>query len=357
MNYYFSLKPPSFIFLFLNNTRKLGYFITCVGLLLMGSSYSYGNETKPTTDNAATSNTSKNTNDVLNEQRYTGSLLSPSGAVTQAGLLAIEPYFQSTISRGAYLSDGSVKNNKHRTDSADSFLLIKYGITNKLTLQLTPQVNYYWNGKTTSSSIHFSDLPVDLQYRWIDQIDSRYQPSLSTFLGVSFPTGDYDQLGRSLDANGSGQYTLRFGLQSQAAYEVFHRALRFRWWGVARKPLASRNVKGISNFGTSDGYEGNVRSGLFGNYGFSAEYGLTKEWVLAFDFQYDWAKGTRIKGSYPNSPFMRNVTGASHDIQLAPAVEYNFTPNVGVIAGASVTVDGHNTNDFVQPQMAVNIVF
>lgn len=356
MQSYFSLKPFSSVLLF-RNIQKISYFIAFFSPILFYSSSSFGNETKPITDNSATSDTSHSGSNVLSDQRYTGSLLSPSGAVTKAGTLAIEPYFQSTISRGAYLSDGSVKNNKHRTDSADSFMLIKYGITNNLSLQVTPQVNYYWNGKTTSSSVHFSDLPVDLQYRWIDQVDSRMQPSLSTFLGMSFPTGDYDQLGRSLDGTGSGQYTLRFGLQSQAAYEIFHHALRFRWWGVGRKPLASRNIQGISNFGTGKDYEGNVRSGLFGNYGFSAEYGITKAWVLAFDFQYDWAKGTRIKGSYPNSRYMRNVTGASHDIQLAPAVEYNFTPNMGVIAGAAVTVDGHNTNDFVQPQFAVNIVF
>lgn len=298
-----------------------------------------------------------NTSNVLDEQRYTGSLLSPSGAITKAGVLALEPYFQSTISRGAYQANGSVKNSKHRTDSADSFLLIKYSITDHLTVQTSPQVNYAWNGKTTSSSVHFADLPVEFQYRWIDQVNSRYQPSFATFLGINFPTADYDHLQRALDANGSGQYTLRFGLHSQAAYEVFHRALRFRWWGVGRKPIGSRNIKGISNYGTDSGFAGSVRGGLFGNAGFAFEYGLTKAWVLAFDFQYDWANGTHIKGNYNYKRFVHNTTGASHDFQIAPGIEYNFTPAVGFIAGAAITVDGHNTNDFIQPQCAVNIVF
>jgi len=51
-------------------------------------------------------------------------------------------------------------------------------------------------------------------------------------------------------------------------------------------------------------------------------------------------------------PFRKN-----HDFQIAPGIEYNFTPAVGLIAGAALTVDGHNTNDFIQPQCAVNIVF
>lgn len=351
------LKNPVSIYSFPRHNHKLKYLFITMGLMLGLPSHGYSKESTVISDTTITSNTTESVNPVLNEQRYTGSLLSPSGAITQAGILALEPYFQSTISRGAYLANGKIKNSKHRTDSTNSFLLIKYGVTNRFTFQMTPQVNYYWNGKTTSSSIHFSDLPVDLQYRWIDQVDTRYQPSLTTFLGMSFPTGDYDRLNRGLDANGSGMYTVRFGLQSQMAYEVLNRALRIRLWGVGRKAIGSRNIKGISNYGTGEGYIGNVRSGLFGNTGFSLEYGLDKAWVLAFDFQYDWAQGTRIKGREFNSPFVKNTTGASHDLQVAPAIEYNPTPSIGIIAGAALTVDGHNTNAFVQPQFAVNLIF
>ncbi|AYN87139.1 hypothetical protein H3T59_02215 [Commensalibacter sp. M0357] len=347
--------PVSQFLLFCNNT-KINFSLICISVIFT-SHYTYAsNASKSDINNSSINNISDSVN-VLDEQRYTGSLLSPSGAITKAGILALEPYLQSTISRGAYQSDGSVKNSKHRTDSADSFLLIKYAITDNLTIQATPQVNYAWNGKTTSSSVHISDLPVEFQYRWIDQDNAHYRPSFTTFLGMNFPTGNFDQLNRSLDAFGSGQYTLRFGLHSQAAYKIFHRAIRFRWWGVGRKPIGHRNIKGISNYGTDQGFAGTVRGGLFGNAGFSFEFGITKAWVLAFDFQYDWAQGTHIKGNYNHQRYLRHITGASHDFQIAPGIEYNFTPAVGLIAGAALTVDGHNTNDFIQPQCAVNIVF
>ncbi len=351
----FTQTPVSLFLLFFNNFKIniLLFYIT----LLFTTQYSYGSSIAKSSTIPKPIEEAPSQTKVLDEQRYTGSILSPSGAITKAGVLALEPYFQSTISRGAYQANGSVKNSKHRTDSADSFLLIKYGITDNLTIQATPQVNYAWNGKTTSSSVHFSDLPVEFQYRWIDQDNLHYRPSFTTFLGMNFPTADFDQLDRALDANGSGQYALRFGIHAQAAYEVFHRALRFRWWGVGRKPLGHRTVKGISYYGTDSSFEGTVRGGLFGNAGFAFEYGLTKEWVLAFDFQYDWAQGTHIKGNDKHMGYLQHITGASHDFQVAPGIEYNFTPAVGFIAGAAITVDGHNTNDFVQPQCAVNIVF
>lgn len=296
---------------------------------------------------------------ILKNQRYTGSLLSPSGALVKAGTLIVEPYLQNTISRGAYQANGKNKNSKHRTDNSLNYTLLKYAVTNHLSVQILPQIRYTWNGHTTASSIHFTDLPFELQYRWINQDDAQYRPSLTTMLGMIFPTGNYNNLNRRLDGVGTGNYTLRFGLQSQAAYVVFQRALRVRVWGVGRQPLNSVNLRNISSYGTTNNYRGNAKAKLFGNTGFSLEYGLDKRWLLSFDFVYDWAKGTRMKGSYLNKKksYRRYVTGASHDLQIAPAIEYNPTPRIGVIAGAALTVDGHNTNNFVQPQMAVNFVF
>ncbi|CAI3928123.1 unnamed protein product [Commensalibacter communis] len=300
---------------------------------------------------------SQQTTNTLNEQRYTGSLLSPSGAMTTAGLWAIEPYAQITISRGRYLSNGNVQNSKNRTDNFINFTLVKYAVTNHFSVQSTPQIRYAWNGRTTASSLHFADLPVELQYRLIDQNNPRYIPSLTTILGMTFPTGNYSNLGRSLDGAGNGTYTVRFGLQSQAAYKIFNRALRIRVWGVGRQPLNSVNIKNISNYGTSLGYQGNARPGLFGNTGFSVEYGFNKEWLFSFDFVYDWARGTRIRGTDKNAVYNRNITGASHDIQIAPAIEYNWTPKIGAIVGTALTINGHNTNDFIQPQFAIMMLF
>ncbi|CAK7193398.1 hypothetical protein COMNV_01613 [Commensalibacter sp. Nvir] len=337
---------------------KRALTVSCLsfGLMYAWMSYGFANATTPVNNNTNDVNPNSTVN-VLADQLYVGSLLSPSGAVTKAGDLMVESYFQTAISRGDYLPDGRVRSNKYRTNTADSFFLVKYGFTDKLSIQLTPQINYYWNGQTTASSVHFADFPVELQYRLIDQIDSIYQPSLNAYLGMNFPTGDFNDLGRDLDATGQGVYSLRFGLMSQAAYNVFGKALRIRAWGVARQPLGSTNLKNITSYGTGEGYDGNARLGMFGNTGFSLEYGLSRKWLLAFDFQYDWARGTRMRGAYYGKNTQRSVNGASHDIQIAPAVEYNFNPMIGLIVGTALTVDGHNTNDFVQPQFAVNFNF
>jgi hypothetical protein len=42
---------------------------------------------------------------------------------------------------------------------------------------------------------------------------------------------------------------------------------------------------------------------------------------------------------------------------LAPALEYNWSENAGVIAGVAFTVAGRNTSATVMPVMAVNWIF
>ncbi len=41
---------------------------------------------------------------------------------------------------------------------------------------------------------------------------------------------------------------------------------------------------------------------------------------------------------------------------LAPAIEYNFRPNLGVLLGTRVIAGGHNTSITVTPALAINYV-
>jgi hypothetical protein len=49
-------------------------------------------------------------------------------------------------------------------------------------------------------------------------------------------------------------------------------------------------------------------------------------------------------------------SGSSQAFGLAPAIEYNFTSKVGVIAGMRVFPAGKNTSNSITPAIAINIV-
>lgn len=299
----------------------------------------------------------------LDNQWYTGSLLSPSGAANQAGGLFIEPYFVYNQPLGSYNSAGNLTPLHPRAKTFTNYTLFKYAITDNLSVQTLPTFSYTWIKGARNGGMQFNDLPLEFQYRIIDEDHTQNyapltRPSFSVFLGMIAPTGNYNNLSRATEGVGSGVWTMRFGLQSQSSWQMpDDRPLRLRLWAVGRQPLNSVNIHGITSYGTNTGYRGNVYPGLYGNSGFSMEYGITQEWTLAFDGVFNWSRGNRITGAYDDAPIQRRITAASHSLQIAPAVEYNWSPNYGIIAGAAIVVDGHNTNKTVQPQIAINSAF
>jgi hypothetical protein len=49
-------------------------------------------------------------------------------------------------------------------------------------------------------------------------------------------------------------------------------------------------------------------------------------------------------------------SGASSSLGLAPAIEYNFSAQIGVIFGAKLFAAGRNTGDAIIPVTAINVV-
>jgi hypothetical protein len=85
--------------------------------------------------------------------------------------------------------------------------------------------------------------------------------------------------------------------------------------------------------------------------------------VLALDAAYRHNWNTRVAGynataqsggKNPGGVLMN--TGSSEVFAFAPAVEYNWKSNLGVILGTRVIPASHNTNATVTPVVAINFV-
>jgi hypothetical protein len=78
--------------------------------------------------------------------------------------------------------------------------------------------------------------------------------------------------------------------------------------------------------------------------------------VLALDAIYQRNENTAVIGTQ-NSQDLRFDNGSSWTFAIAPAVEYNLSPNLGLILGARVVTPGHNASSRVAPVMAINFVY
>jgi hypothetical protein len=78
---------------------------------------------------------------------------------------------------------------------------------------------------------------------------------------------------------------------------------------------------------------------------------------------YGLADHTRVTGynildpnSVRNPPSIRLDSGSSDGFGFAPAIEYSWKPNLGVLLGARVIPPSHNTTASITPVVAINFV-
>jgi hypothetical protein len=291
----------------------------------------------------------------VQDQWFTGSLEAPSPALPKAGILAVEPYAIYTNNTGAY-GDGwrhyAVQND---VDSVESLTVLKYALTGRLSVEALPSFAHAWDGQSAFSGL--GDLPTELEYRFNDENNKTGAPSVTAALGLSFPTGQYERLRTPLDGLGSGAYTLKEGLLFQSLFATQNNhPVRVRVYGAAFEALQNVSLQDISVYGTGSGFRGHVSPGVSEELGIGAGYGLDQRWVLAFDLVGNHAAGFDLHGTEAGS--FTQVSGAtSSSVSVAPAVEYNWSGSIGVIAGLEFSVAGRNTPSYVAPQVALSMAF
>lgn len=295
----------------------------------------------------------------LDNAWWTGPLLAPSANTLPRGHVLIEPYFYDVISQDSYDSSG-VRHSSPHINGLGSLTYVNYGLANKLTVGLIPVFGYNQVSHGLGSSrIGAGDLTVQAQYRLHLFHEGSRIPTTSFALQETLPTGKYDGLGdRTSDGIGSGSYATTLCFYTQTFFWMpTGRILRARF-NVTQAFSREAPVQDVSVYGTSQGFRGHADPGASLFVDLAGEYSITRSWVLALDATYRHQYNTAVTGynlSSPSGPVSLN-SGSSQAFGLAPAIEYNFSGKVGVIAGIRVFPAGKNTSNSITPAIAINIV-
>jgi len=299
----------------------------------------------------------------LDDAWWTGPLLAAGAGTLPQGHALVEPYIYDVIRYGRYNNDGD-ERSAARTNSYGSLTFILYGVTDRFTAGLIPTFGYNSvNGGRDSSGIQIGDLSVQGQYRLTQFRPGSPIPTTSLVVQQTLPTGKYDGLGDDVsDGLGSGANTTTLALYSQ--YYIWMpngRILRSRF-NVSYALSDDVDVEDVSVYGTSEGFRGTAHPGDVLTINSAWEYSITREWVFAIDLIYQHDESTRVDGIQTDP-----ATGATQRIDedfgsawrfgVAPAIEYNFTSRVGIIAGARWFAAGRNTSATITPVAALNMVF
>jgi hypothetical protein len=290
---------------------------------------------------------------------FTGPLLTPSGHVVPEKHVNFEPYIYWTQAKGTY--GPNWKSHSHPT--FDNVLFqgsIQIGVLSATEFDLNPQ--FIYNHTQGQHMWRVSDIPISLAFQLLyDQTDSWY-PGIKLKFGANVPLGKYDHLDPlrlETDNGGIGTWIPNVGVTLTRLHHIAGaQYLSWRFsinYGVGT-PVS---VNGLSVFGGSSSLPGipGTRGTVYPGNQFlvlgGLEYSLSQNWVLALDLQYQHNNKNRFSGY---SPLGTKPTRPSRELfALAPAIEYNWSDNLGIIAGPWFSVAGRNTQKFISYVVAINV--
>ncbi len=280
---------------------------------------------------------------------FTGPLLAPSSLIVPKGHFYFEPYIYITANTGTYNSKGEVV--KSDTLWVNSFQPgMEVGLTSWMDIYITPALNYNYIDHHARWTPGDLDLTIDIQL-YQSSLDE-WWPNVKLSLREIFPVGKYDHLDpkkMGADIGGQGSYNTGFDL-------VVGKLIHFGgiYFSTVRLSFfyslpAAVHLKGFNAYG--GGYGTNARFFPAQNLqvDFGVEVNLSQNWALACDVVGTWAGKDHFSGDPGTASGGGPATlgtGSSVQYALAPAFEYNWNANVGIIAGSWFTFAGRNAPRF-----------
>jgi hypothetical protein len=286
-----------------------------------------------------------------------GPLLTPSGHVIPNGHYNIEPYQFITTNFGLY----NAHWHAHSTPNFYNLISqvpIQIGLPWNFDISFAP--TWSWNHTHGASRWVLNDMSAGFDYQLLSDQKGKWWPAIKLNVHANLPIGRYQKLNpksKGTDIGGSGSWSPSVGIVMSHLYwwgGHFFFAPRFNVQYTFPTPV---HVKNFNAYGGGHHTRGKVFPGQSIAVLFGFEFAVSQRWALAGDVQYLHANRTRFTGHKGKTASAPNSVGgpSSEQWSLAPAVEYNWSENYGVIAGAWFSVAGRNQLEFTSAVVAINI--
>lgn len=280
---------------------------------------------------------------------FTGTLLTPSGYIAPPLHFKIQPFVFVENRYGRYNEHWHSEDSPHFLHMR-SLLVFKMGLVKNVDFTVIPE----WIYRHTEgiSSTGFGDLSAGFDFQLFEYSKGSWLPAIRLILREIFPTGKYQNLSPSkqrTDVSGRGSFAsfIGFGFSRLFHFEEHH-FLETRM-GISYIIPAPAHVKGFNAYGGAFGTDGTAFPGQRLITSFGLQYTLTQRWVLAMDLKYEHENRSRFKG---NPGFVAPgekaiVTRASlEQFVILPQIEYNWSADVGIVAGPWFAFAGRNSEQF-----------
>ena len=289
----------------------------------------------------------------------TGPLIAPSEYAIPLGQIEFESYIYATTTTGAYSNKWKTVSADHNFFSLNPQFFLYFGLTPWMDLNIIPQ--FFYQTTQNQNSINFGDLIIALDFQLLDPNYTPYFPGIKFTFRETFPTGPYQKLNpRKLltDLTGAGTFGTNLNLVLYKVYHLTGKHFFSAIYSAAYTLTTPVRVHGLNAYGGGTGANGKAYPGETFQAIISFELTLTQNLVLALDNVYTHTNRTTFTGNpgkTSNGLPAKNSEPSSEQITFAPAIEYNFSSTLGIIAGCWFTAYGRNTPDF--KSFVFNIIY
>lgn len=290
---------------------------------------------------------------------YTGPLITGSANNVPYGKFNIQGYLYATMDYAQF-------TNNRKSQSIDNIysitplLLLQYGLTDWLDVTLTGEGVMKW--QNSYSAANFGDTSLLFGFQVIHE--KPYIPSIRFTLGESFPSGKYQHFSAdksSIAGTGSGAYATSIGLNiSKIIWWLPLHPLSLRWSNSYSIPNHTVSVEGFNAYGGGFGTDGSVKVGQTFNSDFGLEVSITQKWVFATDLAYSYSRKSTFsgtKGVTATGAQAQVGSNVSDQLSIAPAIEYNPSPQGGFIGGVWLPITGRNSSNFISAIASYTYLF
>ena len=236
---------------------------------------------------------------------------------------------------------------------------MKAGLLNGLDFQVNPQV--YFNETEGAHYSNIGDLPIALNIQLLSSQMQDPWPNMKLSLKANVPIGKYEHLHadkKGTDAIGAGSWLPAGTLATSKLWNTSGIHYLEAKLAITYQIGTAVLVKGLNSYGGSNNTRGFVYPGNSLSVDAAVEYNLTQRWALACDLYYAHSNKTRFSGNsgtFSDGSPAKMTSYAKEKWSLAPAVEYAWSKNIGLIAGVWFSFAGKNTDQFTNAMITLSI--
>lgn len=296
---------------------------------------------------------------------WTGPLFASHARTIPAGKINLQPYFGYYVTQGNYTNDWSIQSAPHFS-SLGPIAYINLGLTESL--DFAAAIPWMYNTFLGNTASGLGDVALGFSYQLMKDDNGGPLWDILFFIREYLPTGKFTNLrpdSAGVDATGYGAFITDIGFNAQKIFLMDNGKLFRLRLNIAYELPAVTHVQGLNAYGGGVGTKGKIWADATFFFTAAYEIQLTQNWVFACDYMYEHGGQAKFSGD-PGLAFGRatsftniasNGYPAWDSFSVAPAIEYNFNEDMGIIAGLWVSVAGRNNAAFISPLVAFNVVF